>query len=137
MVFFEPVHLISVASPCRPVQPDVKSTGLSWHVVQGQMSQRVSSGLTCFVRLVSDKVLRRLIKVSARFPTGSGHNSRMYGQCVFLSLVGPSSCTTTNFLVNRLKTLPKMSVIRVQLRMITLYGILKSGVAKSTKRMGV
>ena len=42
----------------------------------------------------------------------------------------------TNFLVNRLKPLPKMSAMSVQLMMITLYGMLKSGVAKSTSKVG-
>lgn len=45
--------------------------------------------------------------------------------------------TTTNFLVKILNRLPNISVINVQLRMITLYGILKSGVAKSARRVGV
>ena len=36
-----------------------------------------------------------------------------------------------------LKILPKMSVMNVQLRMITLYGIEKSGVGRSTRSVGV
>ena len=44
---------------------------------------------------------------------------------------------TTNFRVKRLKMLPNMSAIRVLLMMITLYGMLKSGVATSTRSVGV
>ena len=42
-----------------------------------------------------------------------------------------------NFLVSRLNTMPKISAMRVQLMMITLYGMLKSGVARSTSKTGV
>ena len=45
--------------------------------------------------------------------------------------------TRTNRRVRRLKTLPNMSAISVQLMMITLYGMLKSGVARSTSNAGV
>jgi len=48
-----------------------------------------------------------------------------------------SSFNTTNLLVNRLKTLPKMKATREQVKIITLYGILKSGVATSTSKVEV
>lgn len=45
--------------------------------------------------------------------------------------------TSVNFLVSRLNTMPNINAMRVQLMMITLYGMLKSGVARSTSNMGV
>ena len=42
-----------------------------------------------------------------------------------------------HFRVNRLNTLPKISVIDVHLGMMTLYGIEKSGVGRSTRSVGV
>lgn len=43
----------------------------------------------------------------------------------------------THLRINRLNTLPKINVINVQLRMMTLYGILKSGVGRSMSNVGV
>ena len=43
----------------------------------------------------------------------------------------------THLHVNRLKILPKMSVTSIQLRMITLYCIEKSGVGRSTRSVRV
>ena len=45
--------------------------------------------------------------------------------------------TMIHLRVNRLKMLPKINVINVQLRMMTLYGIEKSGVGRSTRSVGV
>ena len=48
-----------------------------------------------------------------------------------------ANLTTIHLRVNKLKILPKINVINVQLRIITLYGIEKSGVGRSTKSVGV
>lgn len=45
--------------------------------------------------------------------------------------------TTTNLLVSKLNTLPNRNATREQLKMMTLYGMLKSGVARSTRSAGV
>lgn len=43
-----------------------------------------------------------------------------------------SILTTTHLRVSKLKTVPKIPATSVQVKMMTLYGILKSGVARST-----
>ena len=48
-----------------------------------------------------------------------------------------STRTMTHLRVNRLKILPNINVINVQLRMMTLYGIEKSGVGRSTRSVDV
>jgi hypothetical protein len=45
--------------------------------------------------------------------------------------------TTENLRVNKLNILPNINAIRVDVMIITLYGMLKSGVATSTRRTGV
>lgn len=51
-------------------------------------------------------------------------------------LLGTSS-TSTNLLINRLKILPNPNAITVLVKMITLYGILKSGVGSGNNRLVV
>jgi len=43
----------------------------------------------------------------------------------------------THLRIKRLNTLPKINVINVQLRIMTLYGMLKSGVGRSMSNDGV
>src|SRR5687767_10997256 len=50
---------------------------------------------------------------------------------------GGSKATTTNRLVNKLNTLPNKNATSEHVKMITLYGMLKSGVARSTSRLDV
>ena len=62
-----------------------------------------------------------------------------YCHYYYLELLEPSSSTftTTNRRISILNRLPKMSAMRVLLMMTTLYGMLKSGVARSTSNAEV
>ena len=54
-----------------------------------------------------------------------------------ISLISSGLFTTTNRRVNRLNILPNTSAIIVLVKMMTLYGILKSGVGRDSSKLVV
>jgi hypothetical protein len=96
------------------------------------MSLPLSSSTTLFISVV----LRLLFFTLLILDIINAINRNINPRSLFPAITSPGS-NATNRRTSKLKILPKANAITVELRIITLYGILKSGVGRLSKSDGV